>query len=153
MKTKVKSEYHFQTIQKKDLSKIIKIASQSNPSDQIKKEFQEILECPSSGCILATKGTKLNYTVVGFALYKMYLSHIDILHIGVDEKHLRQKIGSGLINYLTLKLDSNNRKLIETHVSETNLGMQLFLKENGFKAIKIIKNKPDDLYLFKYNFI
>ena len=83
----------------------------------------------------------------------MYLSHIDILHIGVDEKHLRQKIGSGLINYLTLKLDSNNRKLIETHVSETNLGMQLFLKENGFKAIKIIKNKPDDLYLFKYNFI
>ncbi len=99
-----------------------------------------------------------NGSIVGYVVFKKNKYSIDILNIAVHEKFQLKNIGKELIDHVKNKL-KNKRYYINVNVRETNLGCQLFLKRQEFKAIAVCekyfyneKNEEyEDSYLFAYN--
>lgn len=71
--------------------------------------------------------------IIGYMVYEKYQGNYHILNINVDGDYQGQGVGKQM-----LKLIKKHHTLLE--VRETNLSAQLFFKQCGFKAIKIIKN-------------
>jgi len=78
----------------------------------------------------------------GFMVYAMRKKHIEIVNLAVDPAYQRQGIGSRMVARIIGK-PSRNRREIQANVRERNLAAQLFLREIGFRAERII---PGDCY-------
>lgn len=71
--------------------------------------------------------------VVGYVIYKIHLSSIYILSIGVLKDARREKVATSLVEKIKLDYISPRRPTIIARVSERNLSGQLFFKSLGFK--------------------
>jgi ribosomal-protein-alanine N-acetyltransferase len=72
----------------------------------------------------------------------------------VSNDFKRRGVGSQMLAKLTGKLSPQRRTRIVLEVRETNLSAQLFFRENGFRAVSVLKNfyadSPEDAYLMQY---
>ena len=68
----------------------------------------------------------------------------------------RMGIGSQMIRKLIGKLSSQRRSRIMLEVRETNLAAQLFFRENGFRAVSVLReyyeDTPEDAYVMQYRY-
>lgn len=78
--------------------------------------------------------------VVGFMIYELHKSHLEILNFAVASEHRRQGVGRQMIDKLVSKLSQQHRSEISLDVRETNLAAQLFFSNQNFRAIRILKN-------------
>lgn len=93
-----------------------------------------------------------NNKILGYAIYEITKTRINILNILVDAKNRKKGIGKMLIHRIMSKILKRRRK-IAIHVPDNNLDIQLFLKNCGFVATEIIKNyyrNSEDAYLMEY---
>ena len=94
--------------------------------------------------------------VVGFMIYELHKSRIHVLNFAVDEEYRRSGVGSQMIAKLSAKLSSQRRSRIILEVRETNLAAQLFFRENGFRAVSVLRSyyadTPEDAYLMQYRY-
>jgi len=89
--------------------------------------------------------------VVGFVVYGFTPRSLQIINMGVHPEHRRRGVGKKLIARLRGKLGGMGTKVGEPQrtrltadVCERNLNMQLFLKSQGFKAERVIRDYAND---------
>ena len=70
--------------------------------------------------------------VVGFAVYRVKTVSLSVLNMVVAPEVRRRRVGTQLVGTLVDQL-TKQRRVIYVNVRESNLGAQLFLRENGFK--------------------
>jgi [ribosomal protein S18]-alanine N-acetyltransferase len=94
--------------------------------------------------------------VVGFMIYELHKTRIHVLNFVVDKDYQRRGVGSQMIAKLTAKLSQQRRSRIVLEVRETNLSAQLFFRENGFRAVSVLRSyyadTPEDAYLMQYRY-
>jgi ribosomal-protein-alanine N-acetyltransferase len=94
--------------------------------------------------------------IVGFMIYELHKTRIHVLNFAVASDFQRQGVGSQMLAKLTAKLSSQRRTRIVLEVRETNLSAQLFFRENGFRAVSVLKNyyadSPEDAYLMQFRY-
>ena len=84
-----------------------------------------------------------------------------IVHAGITP-HLRPSSSahgsarSQMVAKLIGKLSSQRRSRVVLEVRETNLAAQLFFRENGFRAVSVLRayyeDTPEDAYLMQYRY-
>jgi [ribosomal protein S18]-alanine N-acetyltransferase len=82
--------------------------------------------------------------VVGFYVYELHKTWIQLLNIAVAQHHLRRGIGSAMMAKLRGKLSSQRRTRITLEVRESNLDAQLFFRSQGFRAVSVMRGFYDD---------
>ena len=94
--------------------------------------------------------------VVGFMIYELHNTRIHVLNFAVASDYLRRGVGSQMAAKLIAKLSSQRRSRIVLEVRETNLAAQLFFRENGFRAVSVLRayyeDTPEDAYLMQYRY-
>lgn len=131
----------------RDLKELIAIDKKSQENPWTKTEFKKKLSQKSISCTIFEN----NNEILGFIVYEIFLRRITILRIGVHHLSRRKGIGKALIESLLKKL-TNKCTLISAEVRETNLPIQLFLRSQAFRAVKILNNyyqdTNEDSYVF-----
>lgn len=94
--------------------------------------------------------------VAGFMIYELHKHRICVLDFAVASDFQRKGVGSQMVAELIGKLSSRYRQRILLEVRETNLPAQLFFKENGFRAVSVLRSfyedTPEDAYLMQYRY-
>lgn len=92
--------------------------------------------------------------VLGFVIYELHKTRLHILNLAVHPHARRYRIGTVMLDKVIGKLSVQRRRRILTEVRDTNLGAQLFMKANHFRAISVLQDfyedTADDAYLFEY---
>jgi len=94
--------------------------------------------------------------VVGFMIYELHKNRIHVLNFAVAPDAQRSGVGSQMIAKLIAKLSAQRRSRIVLEVRETNLAAQLFFRENGFRAVSVLRayyeDTPEDAYMMQYRY-
>jgi len=94
--------------------------------------------------------------VVGFMIYELHRSRIHLLNFAVAPDYRRLGVGSQMVAKLVGKLSSQRRSRIVLEVRESNLPAQLFFRENGFRAMSVMRDyyddTPEDAYLMEFRY-
>lgn len=142
---------HLRWMITKDLDSVVEIDSHQDLA-WCRQDFIELLRKKS---IIAMVAELPGEKVVGFMVYELLNTRINLLRVGVTPEHRRKGIGTELIAKLTGKLSHNKRRKIAVEVRETNLPFQLFLRSLGFLAVEVLRSYYDDTgedaYVFHYS--
>jgi len=91
--------------------------------------------------------------VVGYMIYEWFKNRVDLIRLCVLPEVRRQTIASQMIVLLKEKLLASKKcQQLAASVPDHLLAMQLFLKEQGFLALHVIKEDGDDFYRMIYSF-
>jgi [ribosomal protein S18]-alanine N-acetyltransferase len=94
--------------------------------------------------------------VVGFMIYELHKSRIHVLNFAVADFFQRRGVGSQMVAKLIAKLSTQRRSRIILEVRETNLAAQLFFRENGFRAVSVLRgyyaDSPEDAYTMQFRY-
>lgn len=95
-----------------------------------------------------------NDKVVGFMIYELHKTKLHILNFAVASQFQRIGVGTQMAAKLVSKLSSHRRTRITLEVRETNLAGQVFFRNQGFKAIRVVRSfygdSGEDAYLMQY---
>ena len=94
--------------------------------------------------------------VVGFMIYEFHKARIHVLNLAVDPSYRRHGVGSQMVAKLIAKLSPQRRNRVVLEVRETNLAAQLFFRENGFRAVSVLRrfyaDTPEDAYVMQHRY-
>jgi ribosomal-protein-alanine N-acetyltransferase len=135
-----------------DMPEVLAIESASFDYPWPEKEFVRVLR-KYKNCIgmVAERDEK----VVGYMIYALYKSRIDLLNFAVAEDFRRRGFGRRMIKKLIAKLSPGCRRRLLLKVRETNLPAQLFFREIGFRAVAVLRDfylpYEEDAYSFEFH--
>ncbi|NLG06923.1 ribosomal protein S18-alanine N-acetyltransferase [Candidatus Peribacteria bacterium] len=135
---------------RRDMAEVLQIEDESFDFPWLEDDFIRCLR--QRNCI----GMCAEYEdrVVGFMIYELHKTRIYLLNLAVAEQMRRRGVGSQMIAKLIAKLSQQRRNRLLTEVRETNLDAQIFFRENGFRAISVLRgfyeDTPEDAYLMQY---
>ena len=97
---------------------------------------------------------ELDHEIVGFMIYELHKSKLNILNFAVGDETRRSQVGTQMVQKLVDKLSQQRRNEIILEVRETNLSAQLFFSNHGFRAVSILRGHYDDTtedaYIMRY---
>jgi len=104
--------------------------------------FLKLQRASSRSCI----GMVAQYRsqIVGFVMYELLKSRIEILNFAVNPDYRRLNIGSLIVEKLKNKTIQQKRSELFLSLRETNLGAQLFFQKCGFLAEAVIEDYYQD---------
>ncbi|OHB73322.1 MAG: ribosomal-protein-alanine N-acetyltransferase [Planctomycetes bacterium RBG_13_63_9] len=143
---------HIRWMIRRDMPEVLDIESQSFEFPWLEEDFIRCLR--QRNCI----GMVAEYEdrVVGFMIYELHKSRIHVLNFAVADDCRRRGVGSQMVAKLIAKLSSQRRNRIVLEVRETNLPAQVFFRENGFRAVSVLRayyeDTPEDAYLMQYRY-
>ncbi len=82
--------------------------------------------------------------IVGFMIYELHKDKLRILNFAVGTHVRRQGVGAQMVRRLIDKLSQQRRKEIVLDVRESNLAAQLFYRNQGFRAVGVLRNYYED---------
>lgn len=82
--------------------------------------------------------------IVGFMIYELHKSRLHILNFAVAPEVRRHGIGTQMVLRLIDKLSQQRRNEILIEVRESDLDTQLFFKQQGFRAVCVLRSHFDD---------
>jgi ribosomal-protein-alanine N-acetyltransferase len=85
-----------------------------------------------------------DHEIVGFMIYELHKSRLNILNFAVASACRRQGIGAQMILRLIDKLSQQRRNEIRLEVRERNLDAQLFFRSQSFRAVCVLRAHYDD---------
>jgi len=85
-----------------------------------------------------------DHAIVGFMIYELHKSKLRILNFAVNSESQRQSVGTQMVRRLVDKLSQQRRNEIVFELRETNLEAQLFFKDQGFRAVGVLRKHYDD---------
>lgn len=135
---------------KRDLPDILRIENECYEQPWSEEDFIRCLRQRNCICLAA----EVADCVVGFVVYELQRSSLNVLNFAVRPDCQRRGIGSAIAKKLVSKL-TERRNRITLHVRESNLAAQLFFRSQGFVAIGIERDYYDthwaeDAYRFQY---
>ena len=121
---------------RRDLTEVLEIEKASFEYTWTEEDFLCCLRQRNYIGMIVEKDNEIN----GFMIYGLHKQKLRLVNFAVDPKYRREGIGSAMTNRLVEKLIQQKRKEIVLAIRETNLPAQLFFKEQGFKATRILRN-------------
>jgi len=125
---------------RRDMPQVLDIEDKSFEFPWRKEDFVRCLRAARNIGVVAECGDRL----VGFVLYQLHKSRIEVLNFAVAADCRRRGVGSQMLAWLIAKLCSQRRSRILVEVRETNLRGQLFFHQNGFRAVSVLRAPYDD---------
>jgi len=149
---KMEVRVHVRWMTRRDLPEVLAIEAQGFEFPWLEDDFIRSLR--QRNCI----GMVAEYEeeVVGFMIYELLKTRIHVLNFAVAEDVRRRGVGSQMIAKLIAKLSTHRRSRLILEVRETNLPAQVFFRENGFRAVSVLRSyyadTPEDAYLMQYRY-
>lgn len=140
METHEKARVHIRWAIRRDMPNVVGIENASSTNPWSEEEFLLVLRQRNCIGMVAEQGDR----VVGFMIYKLHRDRIVVLNFAVDPDLRRQGVGHKMIEKLKTKLNANRRTKLEFTVRETDLGGLLFLKNQGFRAVEMVRGHFTD---------
>jgi ribosomal-protein-alanine N-acetyltransferase len=154
MHTEQKQEVrvHIRWMIRRDMPEVLAIEREGFEFPWLDEDFVRCLR--QRNCIGMV--AELDDRVVGFMIYELQKTRIHVLNFAVLGEHQRCGVGSQMIAKLTAKLSLQRRSRIILSVRETNLPAQLFFRENGFRAVSVLRSyyadTPEDAYMMQFRY-
>lgn len=95
---------------------------------------------------------ELQGKIVSHMVYRIKKDRIVIARFVVHPLYRHQGFGTQMMDKLKAKLTHQRRKMLHMRVRESDTGMQLFCRKNGWLAVKVTRNYyvDEDAYCFSY---
>ena len=143
---------HIRWMIRRDMPEVLQIEQESFDYAWTEEDFLRCLRQRNCIGMVAELGEK----VVGFMIYELHKTKLHILNFAVHPNFRRQQIGIQMVQKLVSKLSSHRRTSITLEVRETNLPSQIFFRDAGFRAVRVIREFYDDTgedaYLMEYRY-
>ena len=143
---------HIRWMIRRDMPEVLKIESGSFEFPWSEEDFIRCLR--QRNCIGMV--AEHDEQVVGFMIYELHKSRLHIINFAVHPTFRRRGIGSQMADKLAGKLSHQRRDKILLEVRETNLPAQLFFRNNGFRAVSVIRDfyedTTEDAYMMQYQY-
>ncbi len=126
----------------------------------IRRDMQEVLRIESASfefpwtdedflCCLRQRNcigmvAEHDHKIVGFMIYELHKSRLQILNFAVAPEVRRHGVGKQMVLRLVDKLSQQRRNEIMLECRERNLDGQLFFRNQGFRAISVLRSHYDD---------
>lgn len=140
---------HIRWMIRRDMAEVLAIESECFEFPWLGDDFLRCLR--ERNCIGMV--AELEDRVVGFMIYELHKNRIHVLNFAVAASHRRRGVGSQMLAKLIAKLSPHRRSRILLEVRETNLAAQLFFRENGFRAVSVLRSfyadTPEDAYVMQ----
>jgi ribosomal-protein-alanine N-acetyltransferase len=120
---------------RRDMPEVLAIEQASNDEPWAEDDFLKCLRERNCIGIVVAQGEN----VIGFSIYELQKGLLGIIRLSVHPAHRRRGIGKMILEKLITKLSLARRNRLSTVICETELAGQLFLRKNGFKAMKMIR--------------
>jgi len=141
---------HIRWMIRRDMPEVLQAERESFEFSWSEEDFLRCLRQRNCIGMVAEQGEK----VVGFMIYELHKSRLNILNFAVSPASRRVGIGAQMVAKLISKLSSHRRTRITLEVRETNLPAQLFFSSQGFKAVRVLRafyeDSGEDAYLMQY---
>ncbi|MEZ6055644.1 MAG: ribosomal protein S18-alanine N-acetyltransferase [Planctomycetaceae bacterium] len=136
---------------RRDMADVLRIEQQSFEHPWNEEDFLCCLR--QRNCIGMV--AEHHHEIVGFMVYELHKSRLHILNFAVDQDYQRRSVGSQMVLRLIDKLSQQRRDEILLEVRERNLDAQVFFKEQGFRAITVLRSHYEDTcedaYLMRFS--
>jgi ribosomal-protein-alanine N-acetyltransferase len=150
--TKPQTRVHIRWMIRRDMEEVLHMEQESFEFPWAEEDFVRCLRQRNCIGMVAEQGER----VVGFMIYELHKTRLHILNFAVAGDVRRAGVGTQMIDKLINKLSSQRRTRITLEVRETNLAAQLFFRENGFRAVSVLRDfyddSTEDAYLMEYRF-
>jgi ribosomal-protein-alanine N-acetyltransferase len=141
---------HIRWMIRRDMTEVLAIEEKSFAEPWCEDEFLRVLRQRNCIGMVAEHGD----IVVGFMLYELHRSKLQVLNFAVRPDFRREGVGRQMIAKLASKLTDHRRTKICLQVRESNLDAQLFYRAQGFRATEVLHEFYDDTgedaYLIEY---
>jgi ribosomal-protein-alanine N-acetyltransferase len=143
---------HIRWMIRRDMSEVLAMEKASFEFPWLEEDFIRCLR--QRNCI----GMVAEYDerVVGFMIYELHKARIHVLNLAVAPSYRRHGVGSQMVAKLIAKLSPQRRNRVVLEVRETNLGAQLFFRENAFRAVSVLRrfyaDTPEDAYVMQHRY-
>jgi ribosomal-protein-alanine N-acetyltransferase len=141
---------HIRWMIRRDMPEVLQTEIDSFEFAWTEEDFLRCLRQRNCIGMVAEQGEK----VVGFMIYELHKSKLNILNFAVQPAHRRSGVGAQMIAKLVSKLSSHRRTKITLEVRETNLPAQLFFRSQGFRAMRVMRSyyedSGEDAFLMQY---
>ena len=125
---------------RRDMPEVLRIEQQSFEFAWTEEDFLCCLRQRNCIGMVAER----DHEIVGFMIYELHKSRLNILNFAVAEEYRRNGIGSQMVMRLVDKLSQQRRKEILLEVRERNLDAQMFFKQQSFRAVRVLRSHYDD---------
>ncbi|MBX3436828.1 MAG: ribosomal protein S18-alanine N-acetyltransferase [Planctomycetaceae bacterium] len=125
---------------RRDMAEVLRIEQESFEFAWTEEDFLCCLRQRNCIGMVAER----DHQIVGFMIYELHKSRLNILNFAVGRRFRKQGIGTQMIVRLIDKLSQQRRKEILFEVRERNLEAQLFFKTQGFRAVRVLRAHYDD---------
>lgn len=131
---------HIRWMIRRDMESVLEIEQGSFGQRWSEDEFLEALRQRNVIGMVAERDDR----IVGFMIYELHKTHIYLLRLAVNPLFRRADVGEQMIAKLAGKLSAHGRTEVRLCVREGNLAAQLFLREQGFLAYDVIRDRFED---------
>ena len=141
---------HIRWMIRRDMPEVLQTEQASFDYAWTEEDFLRCLRQRNCIGMVAEQGEK----VVGFMIYELHKAKLHILNFAVHPNWRRSNVGAQMVAKLISKLSSHRRTRITLEVRETNLCAQLFFRQQGFRAVRVLRayyeDSGEDAYLMQY---
>ena len=141
---------HIRWMIRRDMPEVLQTEQESFEFAWTEEDFLRCLRQRNCIGMVAEQGEK----VVGFMIYELHKSKLHILNFAVHPTNRRCHVGCQMVAKLISKLSSHRRTRITLEVRETNLSAQLFFRQQGFRAVRVLRayyeDSGEDAFLMQY---
>ncbi len=149
---KAQIRVHIRWMIRRDMPEVLAIEHSGFEFPWSEEEFLRVLRQRNCIGMVAEHGER----VVGFMIYELHKSKLQILDFAVHPDWRRRGVGRQMVTKLVGKLSSHRRTRIALNIRETNLQAQLFYRSQGFRASEVMRehyeDTGEDAYLMQYLF-
>jgi ribosomal-protein-alanine N-acetyltransferase len=149
---KVQVRVHIRWMIRRDMPEVLAIEHAGFEFPWGEEEFLRVLRQRNCIGMVAEHGER----VVGFMIYELHKSRLQILNFAVHPEFRRQGVGAQMVTKLVGKLSSHRRTRITLNIRETNVSAQLFYRSRGFRASDVLRehyeDTGEDAYMMHYLF-
>jgi ribosomal-protein-alanine N-acetyltransferase len=143
---------HIRWMIRRDMPEVLQTEQESFEFAWTEEDFLRCLRQRNCIGMVAERGEK----VVGFMIYELHKAKLHILNFAVHPCCRRVGVGAQMVAKLISKLSSHRRTRITLEVRETNLAAQLFFRQQGFRAVRVLRayyeDSGEDAFLMQYRF-
>jgi ribosomal-protein-alanine N-acetyltransferase len=147
---------HIRWMIRRDMPEVLAIENDRFPCPWSEDDFLRCLRQRNCIGMVATNDEIKEKCILGFMIYELHKSQLEILNIAVRRDVSRRGVGSLLIKKLRDKLSNQRRNRISFDVADWNLPGHLFLKSQGFVCDEILQafwHEPDgDVDAYRFSF-
>ena len=141
---------HIRWMIRRDMAEVLAIEAESFEFPWLEEDFIRCLRQRNCVGMVAEHDER----VVGFVIYELNKTRIQVLDFAVAAEYRRRGMGSQMVAKLIGKLSNQRRTRIAIEVRETNLPALLFFRANGLRAVSVLrdyyKDTPEDAYVMQY---